>query len=63
MLSDLKNKALRGVLWSAVDKCIVRIMALGISVILARILSPEDYGLIGMIMVFITLSNPPIWSS
>ncbi|WP_270593610.1 MULTISPECIES: lipopolysaccharide biosynthesis protein [Butyricimonas] len=57
MLSDLKNKALRGVLWSAVDKCIVRIMALGISVILARILSPEDYGLIGMIMVFITLSN------
>lgn len=25
--------------------------------ILARILSPEDYGLIGMIMVFITLSN------
>lgn len=55
--STLKEKAIHGVLWSAVDKCFVRIVALIISIILARLLSPGDYGLIGMLSIFIILAN------
>lgn len=55
--SSLKHKAIKGVLWSAVDKLMIRGAGFIISIIIARILSPSDYGLIGMIAIFMALSN------
>jgi len=53
----LKERAIRGAKWAMIDN----IMNLGgsfiISLVLARLLTPEDYGLIGMINVFIVLST------
>lgn len=54
---SLKDKAIYGAKWAVLDN----IMNLGgsfiISLILARLLTPEDYGLIAMINVFIVLST------
>ena len=54
---SLKQKAITGLLWSFIDN----IASLGISfivgIILARILSPKEFGLIGMLTIFIAISQ------
>ncbi|MDE6339491.1 MAG: lipopolysaccharide biosynthesis protein, partial [Muribaculaceae bacterium] len=56
-MGELKRKALKGVLWSGIDKAGVKAVAFIVSIVIARILSPSDYGIIGMILVFITIAN------
>ncbi len=55
--TSLKAAATKGMLWSAVDKFAVQIGQFVIGIILARILLPDDFGLIGMLSIFIALSN------
>ncbi len=55
--NTIKKKTVRGILWNTIEKFLVKGSSFIISIILARILSPSDYGLIGMLAVFIALSN------
>lgn len=48
-------KAFRGVKWSAVQRFSSQGISFVISIILARVLSPEDYGIIAITMVFILI--------
>lgn len=56
-MSNLKEKFVSGVLWEAIG----RFAALGIqfvvTVIIARILTPEEFGVIGLLTVFIALGQ------
>lgn len=54
---DIKHKALKGTLWSAIDKFAYHGVSFIISIFLARLLMPSDYGLIGMLSIFIAFSN------
>lgn len=54
---SLKHKTIKGLKWSILDN-ILRLFINFVSLyILARILSPEDFGLIGMTTFFISLAN------
>ena len=57
MSSSLKQKTISGMIWSSLQ----RFGTMGISfisnIVLARLLTPDDYGCIGMLMIFIALSN------
>ncbi len=53
----LKEKTIRGVGWSALDNVLSYAMTFVIGVILARLLSPDDYGLIGLIGIFTGICN------
>lgn len=53
----LKQKALGGVAWSAVENLSNQVITFGIGIILARLLTPEEFGLIGMITIFIGISQ------
>jgi len=55
--SSLKSTATKGIFWSAVDKFAVQFGQFVVSILLARILVPEDFGLIGMLAIFIVLSQ------
>lgn len=55
--TNIKQKTIKGVFWNAVEKFLVKGTSFTISIILARILSPTDYGLIGMLAIFVALSN------
>lgn len=55
--TSIKQRTLKGILWNAIEKFLVKGTSFAISIFLARILSPSDYGLIGMLAVFIALSN------
>ncbi|MFW9970745.1 MAG: MOP flippase family protein [Candidatus Odinarchaeota archaeon] len=48
----LKQKTISGIAWSSFGQIVQQLLRFTISVILARILSPEEFGLIGMITVF-----------
>ena len=57
MADDLKNKTVKGVSWSFVEQVLTRGANFIIGIILARLLSPTDYGLVGMLSVFICVSQ------
>lgn len=54
---SLKSKTLHGTLWSSVERFSVQGIAFVVMVIMARILTPEDYGLVGMLTIFIAISQ------
>lgn len=49
---SLKDKTVKGTMWSAVDNVAQFGVAFLVSIVLARLLSPDDYGLIGIITIF-----------
>lgn len=54
---SLKNKTVKGMGWSAVENVTRTGVAFVVSIILARLLSPEEYGLIGILAIFIAIFN------
>ncbi|EPC4486669.1 lipopolysaccharide biosynthesis protein [Serratia liquefaciens] len=57
MSHTLKERAVSGMIWSIIERFLVQGVQFGISIVLARIISPSDFGLIGMVAVFIVLSD------
>ncbi|MNQ22913.1 Teichuronic acid biosynthesis protein TuaB [compost metagenome] len=57
MSNLLKSTATKGIIWSAVDKFAVQMGQFVVSIVLARILLPEDFGLLGMLAIFIAISQ------
>ncbi|WP_017495379.1 lipopolysaccharide biosynthesis protein [Flavobacterium sp. WG21] len=55
--TSLKSTAIKGVVWSAVDKFAIQFGQFIVGIVLARILLPEDFGVIGMLTIFIALSQ------
>ncbi|MFY7732919.1 MAG: lipopolysaccharide biosynthesis protein [Bacteroidia bacterium] len=53
----LKSKTISGFKWSIIDTALRYFLAFFIGIILARILSPSDYGLVGMSAIFIAISR------
>ena len=57
MSDNLKQKTINGVSWSFVEQILSRGVNFIIGIILARLLSPSDYGLVGMLGIFIAISQ------
>lgn len=54
---SLKNRTVKGVGWSAADALLGQGVMFLVGLILARLLSPEEYGLIGICLIFTTVLN------
>lgn len=54
---SLKNKAKNGLIWSTIERFGTQGIQFIFGIILARLLSPEDYGVIAMPMVFLALAQ------
>lgn len=55
--NSLKNKALTGMTWNSIDKFAIQGIGFIISIILARLLMPADYGLVGILAIFFSFSE------
>jgi len=51
------NSVVKGVMWSAIDRIAVVALQLIIEVVLARLLLPTDYGIIGMVAIFFAVAQ------
>lgn len=58
-----KSNVLSGFIWSFGERILAQVVSLVVGVVLARILSPDDYGVISIVMVFITICNIFVTSS
>ena len=54
---SLKQKTISGLIWSFIDQFANLGITFIVGIILARILTPREFGLVGMITVFIAISN------
>jgi len=54
---SLKDKTVKGVGWSGIDNVTQMGVSFLVSIVLARLLTPDDYGLIGIITVFTMVCN------
>ena len=53
----LKDKAAKGLFWSAFNSGTIQLLNAVFGIILARRLTQDDYGLIGMLMIFALVAN------
>jgi PST family polysaccharide transporter len=51
-MNNLRQRTLVGLGWSGAARFLGQLLQLGTTVVLARLLSPKDYGLLGMVLVF-----------
>ncbi len=56
-MSDLVTKTRKGLQWSAIERIVTQGIQLGMTLLLARLLGPIAFGLIGMLAVFIAIAN------
>ena len=57
MAQSVRSQLLHGVAWNFIEKVLMRGANFLIGIILARLLSPSDFGLVGMLAIFISVSN------
>ena len=56
-MSSKSASPIKATIWSFVERLSTEIMSFVIGVILARLLSPSDYGVIGLTTIFLVISN------
>ncbi|WP_289006665.1 lipopolysaccharide biosynthesis protein [Parabacteroides sp.] len=57
MSQNLKHKTITGVIWSSFEQFSVSGIQFLVLVIMARLLTPSDYGLVAMLQIFIAVSQ------
>lgn len=57
MSQSLKNKTVHGVIWSSIERFSVQGIQFLLQILMARILSPQDYGTIAMLAIFVAISQ------
>lgn len=55
--TGIRHRTMHGILWSAIERFSVQFIQLLVQVLIARILSPEDFGIIGMLAIFLAISQ------
>ncbi len=56
-MSSIKAKAITGIKWSFIDNIANSGITFLVGILLARLLSPREFGILGLITLFITISN------
>lgn len=54
---QLKKTVITNLVWKFGERIIAQAISLIVSVILARILGPEEYGVVALVLIFITIAN------
>lgn len=56
-MQSLKEKSVNAVLWNAIERFSVQGVNFVISLVIARLVSPEDFGAIAMLAIFLGIAN------
>ena len=57
MSDSLKQKTVKGVFWSSAERFSVQGIQFFVMIVMARLLTPKDYGLVGMLTIFIAIAQ------
>lgn len=53
----MANSIKSGFIWTAIEKFSIQIIQFGLGILIARYITPEEYGILGVLMVFINISQ------
>ena len=56
-MKSLKEKTATGLFWAAMNNGMMQLLNALIGIFLARLLMPEDYGLVGMLAIFSAIAT------
>lgn len=56
-MSTLKEKTVKGVIWSSIDRFSTQGIQFVFSILIARLLLPSDYGVVAMLSIFMAVSQ------
>ena len=57
MNENLKRKVLSGLVWTYLERISAQLVSVAVTIVLARILSPTEYGMISIVTIFTELAN------
>lgn len=57
MADSIRKQTLKGVAWSGLEKAVTLTITFVVNIIMARLLTPADYGVVGIIAVFLSFSQ------
>ena len=57
MAQSVKDKTIKGIGWSALESVLSQGVTFVVGIVLARLLSPDEFGTIGVAMIFVALFN------
>lgn len=57
MSESLRQKTFKGAVWAFLEKIGTQVVHFLVTIVLARLLTPNDYGVIGMLAVFLSVSQ------
>ena len=55
--TEMKQKVVKGLFWKLLENGGAQGVQFVIAILLARLLTPSEYGVVGIIMIFITIAN------
>lgn len=55
---SLRNRALSGMTWKLLEKAGMQTVQFVVQIVLARLVTPAEYGLVGLLTIFIAVSEP-----
>ena len=55
--SDFKNRVIRSFFWKFLERAGSQVMQLAVQIVLARLLMPEDFGVLAIMIVFVNIAN------
>ena len=55
--TEMKQKVAKGLFWKLLENGGAQGVQFIIAILLARLLTPAEYGVVGIIMIFITIAN------
>lgn len=53
----IRGAAARGMVWVLLEKFGLQALQFGLSIVMARLLAPSDYGIVGMLAIFLAISQ------
>ena len=56
-MSDLSKKVSKGLIWTYLERIAAQVVTLIITVVLARLIAPAEYGIIAIVTIFITIAD------
>ena len=56
-MSDLKQKVVKGTIWAMLERFSTQFVSFGVTLVLARLLTPGDYGTVALLSIFVTVAS------
>jgi len=56
-MNSIRNKTIYGILWNSTDRIVQQFIRFLLLILFSRLLTPRDFGIIGMLTLFIAVSN------